>query len=127
MRSGPSQERIPLSLFSSSSSSSERRELKIYRTIKIRITRKSDSAPPLTWFYGVLFFRLHLPPAVKSILFVCTGNICRSPMAEGIFREMLKGRGDIVVSSAGVGTIHGQPPSLHAVEVLRPLGLDISK
>ena len=42
-------------------------------------------------------------------------------MAEGLFREAVKARGNVTVSSAGVGTIHGQPPSLHAVEVLRPL------
>ncbi len=64
---------------------------------------------------------------VKHVLFVCTGNICRSPMAEGLFREAVKERGDVTVASAGVGTIHGQPPSLHAVEVLRPLGIDISR
>ena len=48
-------------------------------------------------------------------------------MAEGLFREAVKARGDVTVSSAGVGTIHGQPPSLHAVEVLRPLGIDITR
>ncbi len=48
-------------------------------------------------------------------------------MAEGLFREAVKVRGDVTVASAGVGTIHGQPPSLHAVEVLRPLGIDISR
>lgn len=47
-------------------------------------------------------------------------------MAEGIFRELVKGRTDFEVRSAGVGTIYGQPPSLHAVEVLRPWGIDIS-
>ncbi|MEO7319877.1 MAG: ribose 5-phosphate isomerase B, partial [Chthoniobacteraceae bacterium] len=55
------------------------------------------------------------------------GNICRSPMAEGLFREAVKGRNDVTVSSAGVGTIHGQPPSLHSVEVLRPMGIDITR
>ena len=48
-------------------------------------------------------------------------------MAEGLFREAVKGRGDVTVASAGVGTVHGQPPSLHAVEVLRPWGIDISR
>ncbi len=48
-------------------------------------------------------------------------------MAEGIFRDMVKGRGDVEVDSAGVGAIHGQPPSQHSVEVLRPWGFDISK
>ncbi len=64
---------------------------------------------------------------MKHILFVCTGNICRSPIAEGLFRDAVKDRPDVTVASAGVGTIHGQPPSAHAVEVLRPLGVDISR
>jgi len=65
--------------------------------------------------------------AKKHILFVCTGNICRSPMAEGLFREMTRSRGNIEVSSAGVGAVRGQPPSPHSVTVLKPLGIDISK
>ncbi|HZJ15005.1 MAG TPA: low molecular weight protein arginine phosphatase, partial [Chthoniobacteraceae bacterium] len=64
---------------------------------------------------------------MKHVLFVCTGNICRSPMAEGLFREAARQFGDIKVSSAGVGAIHGQMPSSHAIEVLRPLGIDISR
>ncbi len=47
-------------------------------------------------------------------------------MAEGLFRHMVKDRDDLEVSSAGVGASQGQPPSLHAVEVLRPWGIDIS-
>src|SRR5205814_614060 len=63
---------------------------------------------------------------VKHVLFVCTGNICRSPMAEGIFRAAVKGQRDIEVSSAGVAAMLGDPPSRHAVEVLRPWGIDIA-
>ncbi len=64
---------------------------------------------------------------MKTILFVCTGNICRSPMAEGIFRHAVKGRGDYEVYSAGVGAIDGLPPSEHAVRAVRELGIDISR
>jgi glycine hydroxymethyltransferase len=64
---------------------------------------------------------------VKNILFVCTGNICRSPMAEGLFRHMVRERLDIRVRSAGVSTYGGQPPSYHGVEALAELGIDISK
>lgn len=61
---------------------------------------------------------------MKHVLFICTGNICRSPMAEGLLRHMA---GDeIEVSSAGLGAGRGQPPSAHAVEVLRPEGIDIT-
>src|SRR5207302_11011501 len=63
---------------------------------------------------------------VKSVLFVCTGNICRSPIAEGLFRRMIGNRKDISVASAGVHAVRGQPPSLYAVEVLQERGVDIS-
>jgi glycine hydroxymethyltransferase len=63
---------------------------------------------------------------MKTILFVCTGNICRSPMAEGLFRHATEGRNDYRVASAGVGAADGQPPSLHAVRALRELGIDIA-
>ncbi|MEW6160970.1 MAG: ribose 5-phosphate isomerase B, partial [Verrucomicrobiota bacterium] len=64
---------------------------------------------------------------MKTILFVCTGNVCRSPMAEGLFRHAVKGRGEYRVLSAGIGAIDGQPPSPHAVRALREIGLDISQ
>ncbi|MEJ5239407.1 MAG: low molecular weight protein arginine phosphatase, partial [Limisphaera sp.] len=51
---------------------------------------------------------------MKTILFVCTGNVCRSPMAEGLFRHMVQGRGEYRVLSAGLGAVEGQPPSAHA-------------
>jgi glycine hydroxymethyltransferase len=63
---------------------------------------------------------------MKTILFVCTGNVCRSPMAEGIFRHTVKGRGDYRVVSAGLGAMEGQPPSTYAVQAVRELGIDIS-
>src|SRR5690242_2356396 len=63
---------------------------------------------------------------MKTILFVCTGNVCRSPMAEGLFRHAVKGRGDFRAFSAGVGAIEGQPPSGYAVQALQELGVDIS-
>jgi len=63
---------------------------------------------------------------VKSVLFVCTGNICRSPIAEGLFRRLLGNRKDIEVASAGVHAVRGQPPSLYAVQVCEEEGVDIS-
>src|SRR5438270_55037 len=63
---------------------------------------------------------------VKSVLFVCTGNICRSPIAEGLFRRLLGNRKDIEVVSAGVHAVRGQPPSLYAVQVCEDEGVDIS-
>src|SRR6185436_8046627 len=64
---------------------------------------------------------------MKTILFVCTGNICRSPMAEGLFRHAVRGRREYRVLSAGVGAIDGQPPSPHATRALKELGVDISR
>src|SRR6266704_1796406 len=53
---------------------------------------------------------------VKSVLFVCTGNICRSPIAEGLFRRLLGNRKDIEVVSAGVHAVRGQPISSSRVD-----------
>src|SRR5712675_2084793 len=64
---------------------------------------------------------------MKTILFICTGNICRSPMAEGIFRHVMKGRRDIQVMSAGIGAMDGQAPSTYAVQAVKELGIDISR
>jgi glycine hydroxymethyltransferase len=62
---------------------------------------------------------------VKSVLFVCTGNICRSPIAEGLFRALVGNRKDIEIASAGVHAIRGQPPSEHAIDVCAEAGVDI--
>ena len=62
----------------------------------------------------------------KTVLFVCTGNVCRSPMAEGIFRHAVEGRGDFRVLSAGLGAVDGHPPSPYAVQAVGELGIDIS-
>src|SRR6201995_1750041 len=63
---------------------------------------------------------------MKTILFICTGNVCRSPMAEGIFRQAIQGHGHFRVVSAGLGAMEGQPPSAHAVTAVKELGIDIS-
>jgi protein-tyrosine phosphatase len=60
----------------------------------------------------------------KSILILCTGNICRSPIAEGLFRARLK-RKEILVGSAGVAAMVGWPADDMAIEVMREAGLDI--
>ncbi|MBK6409018.1 MAG: low molecular weight phosphotyrosine protein phosphatase [Flavobacteriales bacterium] len=64
----------------------------------------------------------------KKILLVCLGNICRSPMAEGLLREMAKQRGlDIQTDSAGTGNSHlGQAPDPRAQAEMRKHGMDIS-
>jgi protein-tyrosine-phosphatase len=63
-----------------------------------------------------------------NILFVCTGNTCRSPMAEVIMRHALEERGvaEITVSSAGTGAFEGAPASEGAYLVALEHGLDLS-
>jgi len=63
-----------------------------------------------------------------KILMVCLGNICRSPLAEGIMRHKIETNGlDWAVDSAGTGSWHiGNPPDPRSVEVAKKHGLDIS-
>lgn len=65
-----------------------------------------------------------------KVLFVCLGNICRSPTAEAVFRQLLAQssmRLDIEVASAGIGDWHiGEPPDQRAQAAARRRGLDMS-
>ncbi len=66
---------------------------------------------------------------MNSILFVCLGNICRSPLAEGVARTLIEQGGHgITVDSAGTGHWHvGEAPCAHSVTVARNHGIDISR
>ncbi len=57
--------------------------------------------------------------AKKSVLFVCTGNTCRSPMAEGLFRAAVGNRDDFEVGSAGVSAAPGGAISPETDAILR--------
>jgi glycine hydroxymethyltransferase len=63
---------------------------------------------------------------MKHVLFVCTGNVCRSPMAEGLFRKLLLGRKDIRVQSAGMSAGRGMPASQDAIQALSVDGVDLA-
>jgi low molecular weight phosphotyrosine protein phosphatase len=64
-----------------------------------------------------------------KVLFVCLGNICRSPMAEAVFKHTIKQKGlesKFKVDSCGTGDWHvGQPPNPKSVEVCRKNNVDI--
>jgi protein-tyrosine-phosphatase len=64
---------------------------------------------------------------IKKILVVCTGNACRSPMAEGFLKKHLKGENGFEIISAGTAAICGFNPTPEAVEVMREEGIDISR
>ncbi len=62
-----------------------------------------------------------------KILFICTGNTCRSPMAEGILKDFAMKNGlSLDVSSAGTHATKGLPAAQFAVEGMKDIGIDIS-
>jgi protein-tyrosine phosphatase len=65
----------------------------------------------------------------ERILMVCLGNICRSPMAEGVLRyHLMKKRLDVEVDSAGTANYHvGDEPDHRAIRCMREKGIDISR
>src|SRR5690606_38658263 len=64
-----------------------------------------------------------------KILMVCLGNICRSPMAEGIMRHLVEEKGlDWEIDSAGTGGWHiGEAPDPRAIATAKKHGIDISR
>jgi len=69
--------------------------------------------------------------SVTRVLFICMGNICRSPTAEGVFRQLLVERRldlEIEVDSAGTHDYHiGAPPDARAIAAARRRGIDLSQ
>lgn len=65
--------------------------------------------------------------ATYNILFVCTGNTCRSPMAMALARDAVARRGwkNVAVDSAGTGAVPGEPAAENARKAVAELGLDL--
>ncbi|TXC76163.1 low molecular weight protein-tyrosine-phosphatase [Luteibaculum oceani] len=65
---------------------------------------------------------------MTKVLFVCLGNICRSPLAEGILRSMAQQKGvDLEIDSCGTSNYHvGEQPDIRSIEVAKKHGIDIS-
>ncbi len=64
-----------------------------------------------------------------NILFICTGNTCRSPMAEGFLKKFIMDSPNdlgIEVHSAGIATVDGLPATENAIAVMKEYGIDIS-
>ena len=73
---------------------------------------------------------MHLDGLSVSVCFVCMGNICRSPTAEGVFRDLVQRRGwsgRVIVDSRGTHGYHvDRPPDSRAVAAARRRGVDIA-
>ena len=86
-----------------------------------------DSAKNVLPYCG---FSLTISLMMTKVLFVCMGNICRSPSAEGVFRHLIDDAGlsgVVGVDSAGTHSFHiGEPPDARAQAAARKRGYDIS-
>ena len=92
-----------------------------------RVAGERGVLPVLNWMKSLIA----PPERIASVLFVCTGNICRSPTAEGVFRAMVKQEGladRFVIDSAGTHDHQlGQRPDPRALAAARRRGYELGK
>lgn len=92
-----------------------------------RAAGERGGLPVLNWMKSLIT----PPEPIARVLFVCTGNICRSPTAEGVFRSLAKAQGlahRIVVDSAGTHDHQlGQRPDPRALAAARRRGYELDK
>lgn len=68
----------------------------------------------------------------NKVIFVCSGNICRSPMGEALLKHAIAATDEndpvrkLEVCSAGISTVDGMLPSAHSIEALEKVGIDIN-
>ena len=66
-------------------------------------------------------------PVYESVLFVCSGNTCRSPMAEAIYNDLCKKHGlDSYATSCGIAAWDGMRASFGAMQAMEEMGIDLS-
>jgi protein-tyrosine phosphatase len=92
--------------------------------IRESIARLKHMAVRIRW-YGLSRSHVKLPGKVRNVLFLCKGNICRSPLAEVYFRSKLKPECGIMVRSAGLDTTNGKPAHNFARQVAEQYGLTL--
>lgn len=61
-----------------------------------------------------------------KIIFICTGNTCRSPMAQALMEKKCFGRSDIEISSCGLCAFSGDSATMESIEVMKSYGIDLS-
>lgn len=62
----------------------------------------------------------------QNLLFVCTGNICRSPIAEYLFKNQLQGDSNLNIKSAGIHALVSYPADGQAIKLMRSKNIDLS-
>ncbi|GKS58887.1 hypothetical protein YTPLAS18_24140 [Nitrospira sp.] len=87
---------------------------------------------PRVRFFREVYERMtatkELPAPVRSVLFLCKGNICRSPLAEVYFAHKARKEGQLLtVKSAGIETTPGKPAHNHARDVARENGISLER